>query len=52
MRIRRAFEGSWKALIATGEGLAVAVVAVAPWVAVIGVPGFAFVSFLRRRRNR
>lgn len=52
VRISRTFAGSWKALVATGEGLAIAAVAVAPWLGVIGVPVFVIVSLVRRSRRR
>jgi hypothetical protein len=48
VRIGRAFEGSWEALVATCQTLAVAGVAIAPWAVALGIPGFAFVAAIRR----
>jgi hypothetical protein len=50
-RVSRAFEGSWNALVATGEGLVVVGAALGPWLAVIGIPAISLVLFIRSRRR-
>jgi hypothetical protein len=50
-RVSRAFGLSWHALVATGEGLVVAGVALGPWMAVLGIPVVAVVFLVRRRRR-
>ncbi|MGE5195238.1 MAG: DUF4349 domain-containing protein [Deltaproteobacteria bacterium] len=51
LRVSRAFEGSWNALLAAGEGLVVAGAAIGPWLVAVGVPAFVVVLFVRRRRR-
>jgi hypothetical protein len=51
LRVSRAFEGSWKALVATGEGLVVACVVIGPWLGAIAVPGLTALTFIRRRKR-
>jgi hypothetical protein len=51
VRISRAFVGSWKALVATGQGLVIAAVFLGPWLGVVGIPTCAFVAVIRRRRR-
>jgi hypothetical protein len=51
LRVSRAFDSSWNALVATGQGLVVAGVAIGPWLGAIAVPAVAVVSVVRRRRR-
>jgi hypothetical protein len=51
-RLRRAFQGSVNALVVTADGLSIAAVALAPWLAVVLVPGVPLVLWIRARRRR
>ena len=51
LRVSRAFDGSWTALIAASQALVVAGVVVGPWFGAIGIPSIAAVAFVRRRRR-
>jgi len=52
-RVRRAWEGSTSALVATGQGLSIGLVALAPWIGVLMVPTLlALVAFWWIRRDR
>jgi hypothetical protein len=47
--IGRTFEGSIDALMSFGRGIVLVVVAVAPWLAVLAVPGMAAWLLIRRQ---
>lgn len=51
LRVSRAFDGSWTALIAASQALVVAGVVVGPWFGAFGIPSIAAVAFVRRRRR-
>ena len=51
LRVSRAFDGSWTALIAASQWLVVAGVVVGPWFGLIGIPSIAAVVFVRRRKR-
>ena len=51
LRVSRAFDGSWTALIAASQALVMAGVVVGPWFGAIGIPSIAAVAFVRRRRR-
>lgn len=52
VRISRAFDQSWAALVATSQTVAVAGVAIAPWAVALGIPGIAFILVIRRLTRR
>ncbi len=51
LRISRAFAGSWKVLVAAGQGLVVVGVVVGPWLGAIGIPSVLVLSLIRLRRR-
>lgn len=51
VRVSRAFFGSWRGLVDTGETAVVVGAAVGPWLASVALPIALFVSFVRRRRR-
>jgi len=51
LRVSRAFDGSWTALVAASQALVVAGVVVGPWFGAFGIPSIAAVAFIRRRRQ-
>jgi hypothetical protein len=48
----RTFQGSIEALIAFGKGIVLVVVAIAPWLAILGLLAAPAVIVRRRRRAR
>ena len=51
LRVSRAFDASWLALVAAAQTLVVAGVVIGPWFGAIGIPFLALVSVVRRRRR-
>ena len=51
LRISRAFDASWTALVAAGQFLVVAGVVIGPWFGAIGIPSLALVAFVRWRKR-
>ncbi|MEX2121153.1 MAG: DUF4349 domain-containing protein [Pirellulales bacterium] len=51
-QIRRVFEGSWSALVLVGQKVLLALVALAPWLAVLSIPSLLAAVILRRRLRR
>ena len=52
VRINRAFDGSWTALISASQMLAVAGVVIGPWFGAFGIPSLAAIAFVRRWKRR
>jgi hypothetical protein len=52
LRVTRAFDGSWTALVAAGQTLVVAVVVLGPWFGAVGIPFAAVIFVVRRQKTR